>query len=420
MAAALALVGGMLVSIPSQALTVTLSGAAGNSCTYQSIAVDGAGNTTVSCLATNSPGTISFASASVSGDAGVGAAVSITRTNGTTGAVSADVTSSIGCTVTNGTASFADGSSATQSVTVTGATPGGTCTLSLGNVVGGATLGGASTFTVNNPTAPGSIVFSATSYSGAVNAGVAVTVNRVGGTAGAVSATLSSTGTGTCTVGQPNISFAAGSTAPVTVTVTGTAQGSCTLALGNAVGGATLGAASTLNVAAANSGSGNAKCQAIGNPAPPANMFVGVFGLSGQHQNLALSSGQVGSLPMPPYDAPYTTTMLIVTQLATSPVEPLSIKMSISPCQGDMTGGGDAYCVKTDTNRAGTDFKWTKGDARYFVNKTIANTYGYCWTPGPNTDYYINIQYSYSGCGFGGTTCGFSVQHNVADGRMIE
>jgi hypothetical protein len=226
-------------------------------------------------------------------------------------------------------------------------------------------------------------------------------------------------------VNQPTVTFAAGNTTPVTVTVTGGASpATCTLSLSGATGGATLGAAATVNVSAASS-SGNALCQALSLPPPPAGLVLGTFGGSGNWQSFSLNSqsattgAQTGSLGLPPYTAPYTTGMLIVTQLSTSPVEPLTIKMSISPCQGDMTGGGQNSCIKSDTNRAGTDFKWTKGDARFFVNRTIANAYGYCWVPGANTQYYLNLQYTYNSCPYG-APCGFSIQWNVADGRMIE
>lgn len=141
-AVALAAVAGFFISTGTQAATVTLSGATGNSCTYSTMAVQPDGSFSVQCLAstTPTPGALSLSQPPASVVPGATVALSAFR-SGTSGAVSGTFTvSGAGCTNTSGTVSWADADANAKPISVA-ALVSGSCTIALSAPTGGATLG---------------------------------------------------------------------------------------------------------------------------------------------------------------------------------------------------------------------------------------------------------------------------------------
>ena len=403
LAAAFIASGAALLSLPTHALTVTLSGATGNTCTYTNIAVAPGGDVTVTCSGGAAvPGTLAFSSANYSVEAGASVNAAITRTGGSSGTVGATVTASGACTVPNGAVSMGAGvTSATVAVTG-GGTP-GSCTLTLGSATGGADIGGQSsaTVTVNAPN-PGTIEFSAASYSFTTGSnGNIVLVNRVGGTSGAASATVSLSGAG-CSLAAGSsapVSWTAGSNTPAQVQVNaGGSAGACMLTVGGFVGaaaGTTL--STTVNVVAPAAGS----C--------PNNAMEGNFGGEGQWQQPLLSSGQIFSVPLvTPLPAGVLGGVVTMSQTAITP-SPVTIEVAISQTRCDFDYGRNNQirygtltpCYQTTTNSSGLDIRW---------HTEVATHYAYCHTPPATGPWYFNIRLTYPSCVWG--QCGLSVQWN--------
>ncbi|MDX2213899.1 MAG: Calx-beta domain-containing protein [Oculatellaceae cyanobacterium bins.114] len=224
---------------------------------------------------TPTPGTLAFSSAtySVNENGTPVSTVTVTRTGGSSGAVSATVTP------TNGTATagsdftstpivvnFAEGqTSQTVTIPITNDTDvegNETVNMTLSNPTGGATLGTQTTATltiVDNDFTPnpGTLAFSNATYSANENGTpiTTVTVTRTGGNSGAVSATVTPTN-GTATAGSDFtstpivINFADGQTTQtVTIPLVNDTdvEGNETvnLTLSNPTGGATLGTQTT-------------------------------------------------------------------------------------------------------------------------------------------------------------------------------
>lgn len=149
---ALAAVAGLTISVDSTAASVTLSGVASNSCTYNgSVQVNPDGGLTIACtgggpVTPGSPGNFSLVSAALNANPNTTVGVGVTRTVGTTGATTLPYTlGGAGCLSAAGApVSVADGaSSATINVPV-GAS--GACTVTLGTPsLAGATVSGSST-----------------------------------------------------------------------------------------------------------------------------------------------------------------------------------------------------------------------------------------------------------------------------------
>ncbi|MFO0810356.1 MAG: Calx-beta domain-containing protein [Gemmataceae bacterium] len=222
---------------------------------------------------TGSAGSLQFGPAQyLVAENGVSVAISVTRTGGSTGAVSvqyatANGTASAGSdyTTTTGTLTWAAGDAATKTFVVpiiddTIVESNEAFTIALSSPVGGATLGTASTATVtitddDQPPVPGTLQFGAAVYSVAENGGLlTITVTRTGGAGGAVSvqyATANGTATAssdyTATTGT--LSWVNGDATPKTFTVPilddAAVEGNetFTLTLTGATGGATLGVA---------------------------------------------------------------------------------------------------------------------------------------------------------------------------------
>ena len=220
-------------------------------------------------------GTLQFSAATYSvGENAGNAAVIVTRTGGSSGAVSVSFATSNGTATAPGdytavsqTVSFADGDTANKTISIpiindTTAEANETVNLTLSSPTGGATLGTPSTavltITDNDVALPaGTLQFSAATYSVGENAGnAAVIVTRTGGSSGAVSVSFAtSNGTATApgdyTAVSQTVSFADGDTANKTISIpiindtTAEANETVNLTLSSPTGGATLGTPST-------------------------------------------------------------------------------------------------------------------------------------------------------------------------------
>ncbi|MBD2039366.1 Calx-beta domain-containing protein [Microcoleus sp. FACHB-672] len=222
-------------------------------------------------------GTIQFSAATYQyneNGAPVGVAVTVTRTGGSSGEATAQITLA-GGTATPGvdytntpiTVEFEDGEDTAQTITIPitndiASEPNETVNLTLGNVVG-ATLGAqrTATWTIVDDDKAGTLEFTAPTFTinedGTTSA--AVTVKRTGGSAGDVTATVTlANGTaigGTDFTNTPiTVSFFDGQTADQTVTIPLTndalVEGNETLTatLGSPTGGATIGTQRTATV----------------------------------------------------------------------------------------------------------------------------------------------------------------------------
>ncbi len=234
------------------------------------------------------PGTLQFGSPTYSvNENGGTATITVTRTDGNAGTVTVDYATAIGgtatggasCTAgvdyvnTNGTLTFAGGETSksfTIQICDDSIFEGNeTVNLALSNVTGGSMLGTQNTAVLtivdNEVAMPGTLALSSSTYSvGEGDTSLTVTVNRTGGTDGAVSVpyTLTDgTATGGATCAGSNdyintggtVNFAAGQasqTFTVTICEDGVVEGNETfnVNLGTATGGATVGTPSTATV----------------------------------------------------------------------------------------------------------------------------------------------------------------------------
>ena len=217
------------------------------------------------------PGTISLNSSSYTVNENGTASITLIRTGGSDGAVSVILTPTDGTAVAGSdytntpiTVNFANGeTSRTVAIPIVDNSiyePTETVNLTLSNVTGGATLGTQKTATLNivdNDAIPGAIQFSNTAYSINENGTpvTAVTLTRINGSDGAVSATINLTN-GTATAGNDynntpiTVNFANGETSKtVNIPIINDTQfeldETINLSLTNPQGGATLGTQTT-------------------------------------------------------------------------------------------------------------------------------------------------------------------------------
>lgn len=233
-------------------------------------------------------GTLQFSAATYSvGEAGVQATITVTRTNGSTGAVQVSYASSDGSatagsdyTASSGTLSWADEDAADKSFTVPISNDASdeadeTVNIALSAPTNGATLGTPNTAVLtivddDAPTTAGSLQFSAPTYSvGEAGVQATIAVNRVGGSDGAVQVDYASSD-GSATAGSDytsasgTLSWADGEatdktfTVPISNDAVDEIDETVNLALSNATGGASLGLASaTLTILDDDSASGS-------------------------------------------------------------------------------------------------------------------------------------------------------------------
>ncbi len=262
---------------------------------------------------------LTAASFAVSQGAG-GVTVSVARSGGSAGAVSVAYATVSGTAVSgtdftaaSGTLNWADGDAApkTVSIPISNATPfagAKSFTVTLSGAAGGATLASPSSAIVSisgdAPSAVGSVQLSASSEAVLQSAGsVTVTVNRTGGSSGAVSVSYA-TSNGTAVAGT-NYSAASGTlnwadgdaaskTLSVAISNAAPFAGSktFTVALSSPTGGATLATPSsaTVTITGSSSGSGGG-AGGSGGPAAPTNFLLTNEGANSETLSWSASSG---------------------------------------------------------------------------------------------------------------------------------
>ncbi len=235
---------------------------------------------TANCAPGGAAGTLQFESSTFTtlSEGLVQVSVFVTRTGGSTGAVTVSYATSNGTaiagsdyTATSGTLSWGNGVSGSQvfEVYITDdalVEPMETVNLALSNPTGGATLGAQSTAVINivdnDSASAGTLAFTASSFAvGEAEGSKTITVSRTGGSAGAVGVTYG-TSNGTATAGTDytaasgTLSWTNGDTADKSFSVFVTNDGddesdeTVALALSSPTGGASLGspAAATLSI----------------------------------------------------------------------------------------------------------------------------------------------------------------------------
>ena len=221
---------------PDETINLTLSSPTGG-------ALLGSPATAVLTIVDNdAPGSLQFSAAAYSvNESGPTATILVSRTGGSAGAVTVNFATSDGTATTAGsdytavttTVSFAAGDTTNKTVTIpinndALVEANETINLTLSSPTGGATLGSPATavLTIVDNDAPGSLQFSAASYSVNESGPTAtILVSRTGGSAGAVTVNFAtSDGTATTagsdyTAVTTTVSFAAGDTTNKTVTI---------------------------------------------------------------------------------------------------------------------------------------------------------------------------------------------------------
>jgi hypothetical protein len=208
------------------------------------------------------PGTIQFTSASFGGGEGTTATITVSRTAGNGGALGVTYATSNGTagaadyTSSSGTLSWIDGDSADKSFTVALASDavvdgGETVMLTLSLPTGGATIGGTNPATLTIADGPGTVLFVASASSVAEGGTATITVERVGGSGGAIGVSYATSngtaGVSDYTSASGTLAWANGDLANKTFTVTASndalSEGSETvvLTLSLPTGGAAIG-----------------------------------------------------------------------------------------------------------------------------------------------------------------------------------
>jgi uncharacterized repeat protein (TIGR01451 family) len=253
---------------PDETVEVSLSNAGGGA------SLGAPSLATLSIADNDIPGTLQFNSATSTVNEAAGSAMlTVDRTGGSFGAVSIDYAVTGGTatpgsdfTLAAGTLNWADGDMSSKTILVTNiddstpAEPNETVEVTLTNPGGSATLGNPAltTLTIVDDDVPGTLQFASATYTANEDAGTAtLTVNRTGGSDGAVAVDFSVTG-GTAAAGSDftlvagTLNWADGDMAPKTITVTliddieaAEPNETVEVTLSNATGGATIGAPAT-------------------------------------------------------------------------------------------------------------------------------------------------------------------------------
>ena len=325
--ALLAAAGMLLVSAPSFALTVTLNGSTGSSCTYNGMTVDPAGNVSVTCQGSSptDPGTFTL---SIVSTMSVNSTItgSVNRSGGTAGAVNVSYSiSGAGCTAGSGTLTFPDTSATAQSFQVaSGGTSGTTCTVAL-----------------SNPSA---------------------------GVLGTPSSASISVGTTTPPPQPPPATCPTGFTTPTNLL--------------------------------------NANFQGVGQWWPQLN-----------------KSQQIVSIPLPAVSAGHYSGQAAFGEnigAAYTP-QPVTLEITISQCPGFIdvdtanptnTHPNNNYCNLKSPNGTYNQITWFGKPYSSLTSATVANAYGYCWAPEGGAQWYLNARWTYNSCPYGQLTCGFAIQQN--------
>lgn len=419
-ATATAIASTAFLAAPTQAATVTMGSGCSSGSTYTGVTIDANGNFTIQCSGggAGGVGTVGFSPTSYNVPVGGQVALTITRMNGSTGPVGANMTVSSGnCTLSAASVSFADADNSPKTVNVNGNGV-GTCTVSMA-VTGGAVAGSTTaTVSVDPTNAPGTFGVSIANASVGENAVVTVQLTRTNGTTGTfdVSYTLTPTningatitpspmrfnsGEGTKTVQVNTGTLASGTTGTLVVAVTGA------VAVAPTTGTATFGGSATITVGTTSA------C-----PATPSNAVqLSNLGNEGQWNLVNLSNGQIGYMALPSLPAAILGATITQTQTQGSG-EITKLEIGISKCPGDIMYGapsslggannqqrfGYSPCYSTSTQVSNNSLNW---------HLTVGTHYAFCYSPASEGPWYVNVRYTLPSCAYGQGNCGSSFQWN--------
>jgi hypothetical protein len=388
-----------LISPTTAGITFNVDTSTGTStaiCPFASVIGDAAGNLTFTCTgstATPAAGTLAlntFGTATGIPVSSGSTSFSVSRTGGTAGAVSGNVSVTGGCTLSTPVVNFSDGSAVPFPSTVTlnasSATTPGPCVVTL--ATGNANLGSPSTLSVNiTPQSPGVLALntSNTASAIAVTSGVTtIAVTRNNGTSGIVTGTLGVTGG--CSLSAASVSFADGSTtaSPASVTIgAGTAAGggSCQVSLTGATGGATVGTPSSTSIS----------ITASTTPPPPTGCTTNAtetVNWAGQQIFKDLKAGETLAIAvnLSAYPLASRTDYLMQVVEGGSLSLGADIQYTVSHCPGDFNAGvtlGEACHKHTSFVGDSISFK---------VGPPTATRTPICWLPTGTTTAYYNIR----------------------------
>lgn len=384
-----------LFAAPVQAANVALGSGCTNGAAYTSISFASNGDVTLSCTApASNPGTIAFSPSTYSVNPSATVTVTLTRSNGTSGAASSSVAvQSGGCTVAPSSVNWIDGDGAAKTVTVTAPSAPATCALA-GNAVtsaGSATI--AATVNVLDPNQPGTFDLGSANSSVSVNGpAVTVPINRVGGSNGEYDVAYTFTGVGSVSPASP-IRFASGDTVKnLTFTPGGTA-GTATITLASAAvvpptsATTTVAGSRTFTVSAGTPG------LPPGCPAPASNTvaMADMPSTSGPLMEVNLSSGQIGYSKLPVLSN-LASEVTLSTTAGSGAIT--GAEVGISRCPGDIEGAkalvsGSQPCYFATTYITNLTLYWKTSAAPHPV---------YCAAPqSPDGPWYVNVRFNAAG-----------------------
>ena len=253
-------------------------------------------------------------------------------------------------------------------------------------------------------TAPGTFTFAAPTAVAEPSTSAQVSIQRIGGTAGAFQLFYSLGGSG-CAVGGTfgPVGFADGDGATRTISVPMVASGVCTVFMNPPPAPAGFGPHTGVDVTVVPVVAGcprpsdvvEAALQGIGNPLL-------------QRQR----SGQTMFMPLPTPSPGRTSGQITFTESAGGAYtpQPVVLEISINRCPGIIEADYTNFCNLRSTNGNYNSITFlSQASASY--NRDNAARYGLCWA-GDAGQHYVNARWTYSSCAFDSAACGFAIQYN--------
>lgn len=146
---------------------------------------------------------------------------------------------------------------------------------------------------------------------------------------------------------------------------------------------------------------------------PPEEMVTASLGGQGNLLQQLLRSGQTVSMPMPAPGGNWNSGTITMSEGATSP-QPVTIEMSLNKCPGliEPDNGTSACNVRTTFGHNNKVQFLTRPYGGFNANTPpeTLRLYGMCWAGDSNSQYYMNVRWTYPSCQWG--ICGYAFQFN--------
>ncbi len=135
-------------------------------------------------------------------------------------------------------------------------------------------------------------------------------------------------------------------------------------------------------------------------PAAPADMLMATLPPMGGYLLQSQLSGQILAIPVP--DNGLNSMVVFSESPAVLTPEPVTLEISVHRCPG---------VIDTDATNPCNVSTWTPHmvSSVTFFMQAVGPYTAYCWAGDPDTQYFINARWTYDACGFGASTCGFSI-----------